>query len=154
MSKPWIHAESSAKKFGGVPEDYIEIHSLLDSSKAAMCDNRHRALTHNAWFIGTILERVFGVTITNSKGKKVSVRDVGEQHVSEDFRGKFIPSAQDYLMEMEFKDWMNNGKALPPSCAKLEPKVATVRNVIMPTIPEQVYDGSNEPSFPGSQLID
>lgn len=25
MSKPWIHAVSSARKFGGTPEDYIDI---------------------------------------------------------------------------------------------------------------------------------
>jgi len=119
MSKPWIHAESSARRFGGKPEDYIEIHNLMDSSKGAICDNRHRALTHNSWFLSTILERIFGVTLTNSAGKKVSVRDIGEQHVSEDFRGRFIPSAQDYLAEIEFKDWMNNGASVPHSFAKV-----------------------------------
>lgn len=125
MSKPWIHAESSAKQFGGKPEDYIEIHNLMDSSKAVMCDNRHRALTHNSWFIGTILEKIFGTVITNSDGRKVSVRDVGEQHVAEDFRGKFIPSAQDYLTEMELTGWMNNGSGHPPSFAKLHKRKVT-----------------------------
>ena len=93
MAKPWIHAESSARRFGGKPEDYIEIHNLLDSSKGTIADSRHRALTHNAWFLSTILERVFGVVLTNSEGLKVSVRDVGEQHVLEDFRMRYIPSA-------------------------------------------------------------
>lgn len=125
MSKPWIHSESSARRFGGKPEDYIEIHNLMDSSKATICDNRHRALTHNSWFIGTILERVFGVTLTNSAGRKVSVRDIGEQHVAEDFRGRFIPSAQDYLAEMEMKDWMNNGAGVPPSFKKIEDRKVT-----------------------------
>ena len=119
MSKPWIHAMSSAKKFGGKPEDYIEIHNLMDSSKAVICDNRHRALTHNSWFVGVILEKIFGVTITNSNGRKISVRDIGEQHVSEDFRGRFIPSAQDYLQEMDMKPWMNNGRGVPPSFDKI-----------------------------------
>lgn len=32
---PYIHAELSAKRFGGVPEDYLDIHELMDSSKAA-----------------------------------------------------------------------------------------------------------------------
>ena len=108
----------------------MEIHNLMDSSKAAMCDNRHRALTHNSWFIGVVLERVFGSTFTNSDGKVVSVRDIGEQHVAEDFCGRFIPSAQDYLAEMEFKDWMNNGKGTPPSFAKIEAtKIRNVREV-------------------------
>ncbi len=125
MSKPWIHAESSARRFGGKPEDYLEIHNLMDSSKGAICDNRHRALTHNAWFLSVILERIFGVVITNSDGRRVSVRDVGEQHVSEDFRNRFIPSAQDYLAEMEMKGWMNNGVGVPPSFQKIEDKLKT-----------------------------
>lgn len=119
MAKPWIHAQSSAKKYGGSPEDYLEIHNLMDSSKAAIADNRHRALTHNAWFIGFILEKVFGTTITNSDGKQISVRDIGEQHVLEDFGGKFIPSAQDYIGAIEWSDWMQNGQGHPPSFAKI-----------------------------------
>lgn len=125
--KPFIHAKSSAKKFGGVPEDYIDIHNLLDSSKASIADNRHRALTHNSWFVGTILEKIFGVTRVNSDGKEYSVRDIGEQHVLEDYGMKFIPSAQDFLAEMEFKDWMNNGEGLPPSSAKLRKQLSEKR---------------------------
>ena len=124
MSKPWIHAVSSAKKFGGIPEDYIEIHNLMDSSKGTIADSRHRALTHNAWFLSVILERVFGVTITNRDGNKVSVRDIGEQHILEDYRLRFIPSAQDFLQEIEVKEWMISGKGQPPSSAKLYKKGA------------------------------
>ncbi len=121
--KPWIHAQSSAKRYGGKPEDYIEIHNLMDSSKAVMGDCRHRALTHNAWFIGTILEKVFGVTIQNSNGRTISVRDIGEQHVLEDYRGRFIPSAQDFLAQIDLKVWMvNGGGDPPPSFEKLAPK--------------------------------
>ena len=127
MAKPWVHAESSARKFGGKPEDYIELHNLLDSSKGTVADSRHRALTHTSWFLSTILERIFGVTITNSEGNQVSVRDVGEQHVLEDFGGRFIPSAQDYLQEMEFKEWMLSGKGAPPSFAKLNRAKRTVK---------------------------
>lgn len=127
MSKPYIHAKSSAKRWGGTPDDYLPIHNLMDSSKAAMPDNRHRALTHNSWFIGFVVEQVFGVTITNSDGKVVSVRDVAEQHVLEDFGGRFIPTVQDYLQEMEFQPWMNNGAggAYPPSAEKIERKRTT-----------------------------
>ncbi len=120
MSKPYIHSVSSTRKFGGVPEDYIEIHNLMDSSKGAIPDNRHRALTHTSWFLSTILERIFGVTITNSSGRKVSVRDIGEQHILEDFGGKFIPTAQDYLQEMEFKKWMQKGSEVPTSFTRIE----------------------------------
>jgi hypothetical protein len=141
MSKPYIHAVSSAKRFGGVPEDYIEIHNLMDSSKGAICDNRHRALTHNSWFLSFILEKIFGVTITNSENKKISVRDIGEQHVAEDFRGKFIPTAQDYLQEMEMKDWMNNGRGVPPSFQKIEDKLKSKLPIEIPNLINQTrYD--------------
>jgi hypothetical protein len=107
MAKPIIHAQSSVKKFGGKIEDYIEIHNLLDSSKSVISDNRHRALTHNSWFLNTIIEKIFGVYITNADGKIVSTKDIAEQHVLEDFGGKFIPSGQDYLQEIVYKEWMN-----------------------------------------------
>jgi hypothetical protein len=116
--KAHIHAESSAKAFGGKPEDYLAIHEFIDCSKGVIADHRHRALTHNTWFIMHVLPRVFGDTIKNSKGKKVSVREIGEQHVLEDFRGKFVPSAQDFLQAMAYEEWMNNGAEYPPSHPK------------------------------------
>lgn len=122
MSKPYIHALSSVKKYGGTVENYLDIHSTLDSSKSALADNRHRALTHNSWFIGAIIEQIFGVTRVNSEGKVYSVRDIAEDHVSEDFHG-FIPSAVDFLAEMEMKDWMQNGQGFPPSYAKIMKKI-------------------------------
>jgi hypothetical protein len=118
LPKPWIHAQASAKRYGGKPEDYLPIHNLMDSSKGTIADSRHRALTHNAWFVGTILEQIFGVTLTNSDGKIVSVRDIGEQHVLEDYRMRFIPSAQDFLQEMEVKEWMVAGLGQPPTSAQ------------------------------------
>ena len=85
MAKPEIHAKSSAKRFGGIWEDYVEIHKLMDSSKGAIADNRHRCLTHNSWFISEIIERIKFqnstackpdgrfYTIINSDGKEISV---------------------------------------------------------------------------------
>jgi hypothetical protein len=122
MAKPYIHAKSSAKKFGGVPDDYMDIHEFMDSSKGSISDNRHRALTHNSWFIMFVLPRVFGDTRENSAGRVYSIRDIGEQHVLEDFAHKFIPTAQDYLAEMDFQDWMDNGKGVPPSFKKVYEK--------------------------------
>jgi len=125
MSKPMIHARSSVRKWGGQPEDYMPIHNLMDSSKGTIADSRHRALTHNTWFIGPDgpLEKIFGYEITNSDGRKVSVRDIGEQHVLEDFGNRFIPSAQDYLQEIEMKEWMVAGKGNPPSFANVVKKL-------------------------------
>lgn len=119
MSKPWIHAKNSAKKFGGTPEDYIDIHNFLDSSKSAIPNNFHRVLTHNSWFIGPDgpLERAFGVIRINSEGKEYSIRDVGEQHILEDFGMKFIPTVQDYLTNAQMPLWVNNAVAGAPASA-------------------------------------
>jgi len=94
--KPLIHARISAKKFGGVPEDYIEIHDWFDSSKAHVPDARHRNALHHSFGI-YLCEQVFGEIIqmpdgkfkrtpyiTISTGKQVSVRDFAEQHVLDD----------------------------------------------------------------------
>jgi hypothetical protein len=113
MAKPWVHAQSSSRRFGGKPEDYISIHNHLDATKGAFADNWHCAITHNAWYVGPDgpLERIFGVTIINSEG--VPVRSVAEQHILEGF-GSFIPTLQDFLVAMEYKPWMN-GQGDPPS---------------------------------------
>lgn len=82
MAHPIEHAKSSARKFGGVPEDYQKIHDFFDESKSYVADFRHRALRHHAEGI-FMAERIFGTTILNSDGKAVPVRYIGEQHVKE-----------------------------------------------------------------------
>ncbi len=95
-------------------DDYLAIHLFMDSSKQVVADNRHRALTHNSWFIAAVLPRVFGNTIVNSDGRTVSVADIGELHVLEDYGMKFIPTPQDFIEGMAVKPWMNNGRGDPP----------------------------------------
>lgn len=151
---PVTHAESSARRYGGVMEDYLPIHNLMDSSKAAFPDNRHRALTHNNWFF-FIVERIFGeeieLTCTGGQGKTecpvlmgtdfecfacggrgvsggAKVRYICEQHVLEDFGNKYIPTVADYLEGMEFQEWMNNGvSGHPTSHRKLARQTTTTR---------------------------
>ena len=118
MAAPHIHAISSAKKYGGKMEDYIPIHAKMDCSKAYFPDNRHRVLTHNMFWVKEVMIPIFGEIITNSDGKLVSVKDICEQHILEDFRHKFIPTPQDYIENMEFLEWMQNGRTIPNS-AKL-----------------------------------
>ena len=103
MTHPYYHAESSARLFGGQPEDYLAIHSWFDATKESFCDFRHRALRHHAEGIFEC-ERVFGETITNSDGKPVPVRYLGEQHVMEDC-GR-IPSVADWLSKIQPEAWM------------------------------------------------
>jgi hypothetical protein len=103
MSKPYIHAIASAKKYGGIMEDYIDIHDFMDSSKGLIADVRHRALLHHAYGC-IIVEKVFGHTRVNSDGKTYSPRDIAEQHIIEDL--DCIPSFQDYLVNMPMEQWM------------------------------------------------
>lgn len=103
MSHPLVHAKNSARKFGGKPEDYIDIHDWFDDSKAHLGDMRHRALKHHTAGIYEA-ERVFGHVITNSDGKKVYVRYIGEQHILEDLG--FIPTLEDWFDNMELQQWM------------------------------------------------
>ena len=141
MAKPHVHALSSAKRWGGSVADYIAVHEFLDSSKIAMADNRHRAATHNTWFLQYVLPRVFGHTITNSDGKEVSVADIGELHVLEDFGLRFIPSLQDYLQSMPLQPWMNNGRGEGP-----ESVTATVAATAgFPHTPQHVVESDLSP---------
>jgi len=103
MSKPRIHALSSAKRFGGVPDDYIEIHEKMDQTKMVHADVTHRCVFHSA-FGAYLIQDIFGISIVNSDGLEVCVRDVAEQHIAEDLG--FIPSLTDWLHEMTLQPWM------------------------------------------------
>ena len=96
--KPSIHARNSARKHGGKPEDYIDIHEWFDQTKAHVADMRHRAVLHNAFGI-YLCAQVFGRTRVNSDGKTYDVRDIGEDHVLEDL-GR-IPSLYECLAGMK-----------------------------------------------------
>jgi hypothetical protein len=109
MANPLIHSKSSVKRWGGKVEDYLPLHELLDSPKVTMNNNTARMLTHNVWFCYQIIPKIFGYNITNSDGKSVDTVDIAMLHVAEDFRMKFVPTAQDYLKHMELQPWMNNG---------------------------------------------
>jgi hypothetical protein len=107
MAHPLEHAKNSARKFGGVPEDYLAVHQWFDESKALFADVRHRALRHHSEGI-FMAERIFGVTIRNSNGKDIPVRYLGEQHVREDL-GR-IPSFQDWATHLVLQPWMRGQK--------------------------------------------
>ena len=109
MAHPYHHAVSTVKRFGGVVEDYIEIHSWFDASKELHGDFRHRALRHHAHGIFEC-ERTFGVSITNSKGKEVPVRLIAEQHVIEDCG--YIPTFSDWVGNIKQESWMNKPRKL------------------------------------------
>lgn len=124
MANPYHHAVSSAKKWGGNPEDYQHIHDWFDASKEIWADFRHRALRHHAqgifeaervfghairisgprplqWF-ERLAEQIFGIKIKT--GRMIPVRWIGEQHVKEDCG--FIPSMQDWFKHIKPERWM------------------------------------------------
>jgi hypothetical protein len=128
MTHPLFHAQSSARKFGGTPEDYLALHDWMDATKEMVGDFRHRALRHHSQgiFEG---ERVFGAYITNSDGKKVPVRYVLEQHVLEDCGG-FLPAVSDWVREIPRRAWMSRGYTFPDDADQnrrdaLEPRPAS-----------------------------
>jgi len=109
MANPYHHALSSVKKWGGEVDDYLPIHRWFDESKAYHPDFRHRALRHHAEGI-FMCEQIFGVTLTNSQGREIPTRWVGEQHVIEDLG--MIPSLNDWLREVRPQKWMNRARKL------------------------------------------
>lgn len=133
---PSVHAENSAEKFGGKIEDYLAIHEFLDSARGAVGTTVHRIFTHNTWFIDQVLPRVFGNSITNSDGAKVLVRDIGTQHVGEDYgKENLVPTLGDMLSLVDTNDippWFDNGlrdhrgdSAYPPSLRRRKKKRKT-----------------------------
>lgn len=110
MAHPYNHSISSAKKFGGTPEDFQAIHDWFDETKEHYANWRHRALRHHSLGIFEA-EQKFGTTITISTGKKVPVRLIGEQHVVEDLG--LIPTVADWLRALgdptKLQPWMLRG---------------------------------------------
>lgn len=120
MPPPFDHAKADVKKFGGKPEDYVKIHEVMDSSKGAVSSNLHRFAYHHSHFTTNILPLIFGHQIVNSDGRSINVKDIGENHCLVDFKGKFIPTLQDYCQSAFLEPWINNGLELSPSAKALK----------------------------------
>jgi hypothetical protein len=134
MAHCFFHARSSAAKWGGKPEDYQSLHNWFDESKAITADFRHRALRHHAEGI-FMLERLFGTTITNSDGKQVPVRLIGEQHVQEDLG--FIPSFVDWVKCIKPEAWMMRAGKLqmvPEDTPKAAPPIGDLSDKLSPRV--------------------
>ena len=121
MSNPLVHAERSAKKWGGSANDYLALHQWFDATKAHLPDNRHRMLLHNSF--GMLLaEQVFGPVIENSSGRRMFVRDLAALHIIEDLG--FIPTVQECLAELPLQVWMAGACRLLPKPALPSPVLA------------------------------
>lgn len=120
----WYHAVSASKKWGGKPEDYLDVEEFIDSSKKIIGDFRHRSLYHHTE--GTWLcQRLFGTTLSIEKEHGVSlvpVRLVAERHILEDLG--WLPSPADYIKGMLKEPWMSGSqrKDMPLSALLGEPQ--------------------------------
>ena len=108
----WAHAKSAARKWGGTPEQYIEIEEFIDSSKQVIGDSRHRSMYHHTtgvWLCQQIFGRVLRIPRTGSEGViEVPVRLIAERHVLEDLG--WLPSPADYINGMPIKPWMSGSQ--------------------------------------------
>ena len=118
MAHPYHHAISSAKRFGGLAEDYQHLPDWFDQTKAHLPDVRHRSILHSSFGI-FLLEQVFGTTLTRaSDGKRVPIRAIGEYHVIEDMG--FVPTVEQWLKKLPIEPWMMRGaKAFTKEIAHL-----------------------------------
>lgn len=81
MSTAIHHAMSSAKKFGGEPEDYLRVHEFFDQFKNQDWHFAHRVVLHHTGGI-EIAEQVFGPTIrvkTHARKEKKDLSDEREE---------------------------------------------------------------------------
>ena len=111
----WFHAQSAAKKYGGVPEDYIAVEEFIDSSKKIIGDVRHRSMYHHTAGVW-LCQEIFGRTIEVGERKiLVPVRLIAERHILEDLG--WLPSPADYIKGMPIAPWMSGAqrKELPLS---------------------------------------
>jgi len=102
MAHPSLHAKSSVRKWGGKPEDYLQIHEWFDETKAWLGNSFHRMFRHHSEGIFNCEEK-FGKSFENSDGKTVYTRYVGEQHVREDCNN-YIPSAKEWIQVLNSND--------------------------------------------------
>ena len=102
---PYKHAQSSASKWGGEPEDYILLHDWFDQTKSYTGDWTHRALRHHSAGVQWAIEK-FGHTILNSRGQKIPTKVLAEQHLIEDCG--FIPTPAHWLgvLSKHPDEWM------------------------------------------------
>lgn len=109
---PYKHAQSSAAKYGGHADDYIELHEWFDETKQFTGDWTHRALRHHSAGVQWACDK-FGHVIyprsarcATQRQRGVPTKLLAEQHVMEDCG--FIPTPKDWLLPLAQQpaNWM------------------------------------------------
>jgi hypothetical protein len=112
MSHPLVHAERSARQWGGTPDDYLRIHSWFDATRGHLPDNRHRLVLHHSFGV-LLAEQVFGPAVQLADGRRAFVREIAAQHVRDDLGG--LPTLADCFADVVCAPWMAGALAARPS---------------------------------------
>lgn len=131
--KPLQHAKGTVGRHGGAWQDYIEIHNLIDSSKATFATTAHRALLHNELGL-TLAVRIFGETIVNSDGATLSVAQIVQEHLEEDVG--VVPTLDSWLAGLPEQPKTQRFRILPPKMQALASDPLPAAAVLFGGIPE------------------
>lgn len=135
------HATDSVARWGGIVENYMPVHTLLDQTGVVLylgSTVKARALLHHS--LGCFLaERAFGTNLTTSHGRQVSVRDVCERHIIKDVG--YIPTVHDWLTHMPMLHWLGGPQRKSGAHIKLEGLSANPSDAPADTgeVPSPVY---------------
>lgn len=102
------HARISAKRWGGEPKDYDELHAFIDSSKGLCSDARHRIL-QTLLGINSVVVPVFGHSFQNSVGKSIDLNGLCERdHLLMDHQQRFISTFNDFVNAIDARQLSKN----------------------------------------------
>lgn len=95
MAHAYYHALESVASFGGVADDYMPLHDLLDHTQQHIGNFSYRLFLHNTWGI-YFIEKLVGEMFTRPSDQvRIPTRLILEQHVREDTR--IIPTLAEWL---------------------------------------------------------
>jgi hypothetical protein len=98
------HCRASAEGFGGVWDDYQEIHQFLDWPRDCLPDGRFRRVLHNSWGVA-LAEQAFSLALTRaSDGVELAVRPIVERHITRELG--VIPTLDAALEGVALQRWM------------------------------------------------
>ncbi|TXI89538.1 MAG: hypothetical protein E6Q40_02140 [Cupriavidus sp.] len=96
---------ASARRYGGVAEDYHRLHSFFDTFESEDWNCLPLfALRHHSEALFLAEQFFKAPTLTNSNGRKVPIRALGEQHMILHF-GR-VPVPADWLRCVNIQPWM------------------------------------------------
>lgn len=120
MSHALYHAESSATRYGGTPDDYLALHAFMDAPQlhVRMPSVRGRAVFHHAWGIDLcahLFHRGANGSLLLGSDQAGSpddlARAVAEDHVQEDLRE--VPPLADWLAALDVSAHPSSLRLIP-----------------------------------------